>query len=112
MAGGLTWGVSSIWVVFQRVEGSVWTEWGVLDEIWAIDISCLAEEDRVGLTLHGGRRCLPGNKLWELTHRASVSPIIGGFCILELVWGLNKIVVLDMEEALSRWYLRRRHGDH
>lgn len=27
-AGGLTWGVSSIWVVFQRVEGSVWIEWG------------------------------------------------------------------------------------
>lgn len=81
----------------------VWTE---LDEIWATDISCLAEEDRVGLTLHGGWHCLPGNKLWApYLQSLSFPPVTGGFYLLGLVWGLNKIVMLDMEEAVSTWYL-------
>lgn len=31
--------------------------------------------------------------------------VSGGFCLLGLVWGLNKRIMLDMEEAASTWYL-------
>lgn len=67
--GGLTWGVSSVWVVFKAMsledQGSMCGQsTGGLHETWATDILCLAGEDRVGLTLHRGRHCLPGYKLW------------------------------------------------
>ena len=82
----------------------VWTELGGLDEICATDILCLAEEDRMGPTLPGGRHCPPGNKLWApYSQSLSFPPVSGGFCFLGLVWGLNKVVMLDMEEAVSTW---------
>lgn len=82
-----------------------------LDEIWATDISCLAEEDREDPTLHRGRHCPPpprGNKLWAsylLTEPQFPPSVSGRFCLLGLVWGLNKRIMLDMEEAASTWYL-------